>query len=337
MEGVIGERTLTVEGNKDETPPTRVRAKLPTDNVRSTRESLLRAKMTHVVGAIATLLVLYIITIPLASLRMTADVDEEVEETSRLLVALSSQTDANGSFAASSFYKKRDEDGVRLSHTVRAEMNRAEVPIDLRMKCPLGAVIAGPTGAGKSVAMEELIKNRETICDNPPEEVIYCYGSWQPAFERMENVTFHEGLIDFKTELPSDGKPRWLIIDDLMSESSGNEDVEDLFTKHSHHKNVSVFVLVQNFFHKGFRTITLNPHYLFLFKNPRDASQIGFLARQLFPENPKFLIESYKDATSKPHSFLVLDLKQNTDEDFRVLGNFLSSDPSEPIVVYSPK
>ena len=150
-------------------------------------------------------------------------------------------------------------------------------------------------------------------------------------------MTFHEGLIDFKTQLPSDGKPRWLIIDDLMSESGGNKEVEDLFTKHSHHKNVSVFVLVQNFFHKGFRTITLNAHYLFLFKNPRDASQIAFLARQLYPNNTKFLIESYKDATSEPHSFLTLDLKQDTPEDLRVLGNFLPADPSEPIVVYTPK
>jgi hypothetical protein len=216
-------------------------------------------------------------------------------------------------------------------------MDRTGHSADLRLKCPFGVVIAGPTGAGKSVVMERLIEQRDSMCEDPPEEIIYCYGSWQPSFERMKNVTFHEGLIDFKTQLPSDGKPRWLIIDDLMSESSGNESVDDLFTKHSHHKNVSVFALVQNFFHKGFRTITLNAHYLFLFKNPRDASQVGFLARQLLPENPNFLIESYKDATVKPHSFLVLDLKQNTSEDFRVLGDFLPADPSDPIVVYTPK
>jgi hypothetical protein len=301
------------------------------------RDGAIRRKLTvHVAGALATVLVLYVLSIPLASLRMTAKVDEEVEETSRLLVSLSTaKWDGNDTHAASDAYNRGDRVDARLSHAVRAEMERTEVNVGLR--CPLGAVIAGPSGSGKSVLMEELIGKSDEMCDRPPTEIIYCYGSWQPAFERMRNVTFHEGLIDFERRLPSDGEHRWLIIDDLMSESSGNREVEDLFTKHSHHKNVSVFVLVQNFFHSGFRTITLNAHYLFLFKNPRDASQISFLARQLFPENPKFLIESYRDATAKPHSFLTLDLKQDTPDDYRVLGNFLPSDPSEPIVVYSPK
>ena len=177
---------------------------------------------------------------------MVAKTEGEVEETSRLLVALSSKRPANETDAGG--YNTSSDGEVRLSHVTRVEM---EVPIKVQMKCPHGTVIAGPSGSGKTIVMERLIENSDEVCDTPPEEVIYCYGSWQPAFERMRNVTFHEGLIDFKTQLPSDGKPRWLIIDDLMSESGGNKEVEDLFTKHSHHKNVSVFVLVQNFFTKA--------------------------------------------------------------------------------------
>jgi len=47
-----------------------------------------------------------------------------------------------------------------------------------------------------------------------------------------------------------------------------------MFTKISHHRNVSVVYLTQNVFDKNkyARTISLNAHYLVLIKNPRDAS-----------------------------------------------------------------
>ena len=293
--------------------------------------------MTHVVGAIVTVLVLYAISVPLAALRLSVDAEEDVEETSRLLVALASEEKTDYALNVSKGYINRSAIDPPLSHANRFEMSTtANESYQFFLKNPAPVILAGPTGCGKSVKMLDLIRRRRDVGTHPPKEVIYCYGSWQPAFESVRDVTFHEGLIDFKA-LPSDGEHRWLIIDDLMTDASGNTDVEDVFTKHSHHKNITVFLIVQNFFNKGFRTVTLNAHYLLLFKNPRDASQIGFLARQLFPNNPKFLIESYRDATSTPHSYLTLDLKQDTPDDFRVLGNSLPSDPSQPIVVYTPK
>jgi hypothetical protein len=61
----------------------------------------------------------------------------------------------------------------------------------------------------------------------------------------------------------------------------------DIFTKYSHHKNMSVIFTVQNIFHqkKGQRDISLNTMYLILMKNPRDMAQIIYLARQLHPLN----------------------------------------------------
>ena len=252
-------------------------------------------------------------------------------ETSGIVLSLPSKSDPMEGFYKSLLYTRNE------SRFDDRPIMEGEEAVDIRLKSPFTATIAGPTGSGKTEFMKRLIESREDVCTHAPVEVIYCYGVWQDAFENMVNVSFREGVIDFRNELPSDGKHRWLIIDDLMGEMSGNGEADDLFTKYSHHRNVSVFFLIQNFFLKGNRTITLNSHYLFLFKNPRDASQIGFLARQLFPDNPKFLIESYKDATLSPHSYLTLDLKQNTEEKMRVLGNFLPPSPSEPVFVYSPK
>jgi len=195
---------------------------------------------------------------------------------------------------------------------------------DLRLKSPFTAIVAGPTGSGKTFLLSSLIKKAKEVSFPEPKEIIYCYGVWQPAFESFEGVTFHEGLIDIKERISKDGANRWLIIDDLMDEK--NTQTDELYTKFSHHLNISVFFVVQNLFRKQQRTMSLNTHYLFLFKNPRDSSFISHLARQIYPGNSKFLIESYQDATRKPHSFLLIDLKQNTDDRLRLIGNFNSND-----------
>jgi len=70
-----------------------------------------------------------------------------------------------------------------------------------------------------------------------------------------------------------DGKePVLLIVDDLMQET--DQSVAILFTKGSHHRGVNIIFLAQNLFPKNkfARTISLNAHYMVLFKNPRDAS-----------------------------------------------------------------
>ena len=48
----------------------------------------------------------------------------------------------------------------------------------------------------------------------------------------------------------------------------------------------SVMYIVQNLFHRGkhHRTISLNAHYMVLFKNPRYVSQIMALAHQMYPQ-----------------------------------------------------
>jgi hypothetical protein len=116
-----------------------------------------------------------------------------------------------------------------------------------------------------------------------------------------------------------DGAPTLLIRDDLMSEA--NDTVTNLFTKVSHHRNVSVVFLTQNIFYKNLRTISLNSHYIVLFKNPRDAGQVTILARQMYPGNSKFATEAFKDATSTPHSYLLFDLRPEQDEKLRLRSN----------------
>jgi hypothetical protein len=70
-----------------------------------------------------------------------------------------------------------------------------------------------------------------------------------------------------------------------MPQSGKDKRISDLFTKGSHHRNLSIIYIVQNIFHQGkeMRNIRLNAHYIVLFKSPRDKQQISMLARQINP------------------------------------------------------
>jgi hypothetical protein len=61
------------------------------------------------------------------------------------------------------------------------------------------------------------------------------------------------------------------------------------------------------------RNISLNVHYIVLFKSPRDKQKNYMLARQINPGKVQEFMRSYEDATSRPHGYLMLDLKPTTD------------------------
>ena len=199
---------------------------------------------------------------------------------------------------------------------------RDPVEVDLRLRSPFTALVASPTGSGKTVFLLELRRNASRVAAPAPAKIVYCYGMWQKSFEGVTGVTFREGLPDVREEFPADGENRWLVIDDLMDELSGRGELNALFTKQSHHINISVFFVVQNLFHKGLRQVSLNSHYMFLFYNPRDVSTVQNLGRQLYPTNPNFLLRAYEEATSAPYSHLFLDLTQKADRRSRVRAGF---------------
>lgn len=175
------------------------------------------------------------------------------------------------------------------------------------------------------------------MVDTDFQRIMFYYSEWQSAYLEMgKNVDFHEGLPQL-SDFSGDDRPKLIILDDLMSESS-NKTVVDIFTKYSHHKNLSVIYLTQNLFHqgRGQRDISLNAHYIVVFKNPRDKAQIQHFGRQLYPENSKFIQEAYNDATSKPHGYLLIDLKQQTEETCRVRSCIFPDDEINYVYVPLP-
>ena len=202
----------------------------------------------------------------------------------------------------------------------------------LTLKHPFTAIVAGPTSCGKTRFVFRLIDNVSRMIEPPPIKIVYCYGEYQQLFCRYPRIVFHQGLPNLND---FDGsEPALLIIDDLMQET--DETVASFFTKGSHHRNVSVVYLAQNLFPKNkfVRTISLNAHYMVLFKNPRDATQFANLARQMYPHTSQFAVEAYKDATREPYSYLLIDLRPEQDDDLRLRTNIF---PGETHYVYIAK
>ena len=176
------------------------------------------------------------------------------------------------------------------------------------------------------------IDNVSRIIDPSPSKIVYSYGEYQQLFCNYPHLIFYDGLPDMNS---FDGsEPMLLTIDDLMQEI--NEIVMNLFTKGSHHRNVSITYLAQNMFPKNkfARIMSLNAHYMIRFKNPRDASQFAILAKQMYTKRSQFAVEAYKDATQEPYSYLLVNLRPKQHDDLRLRTNIF---PGETYYVYTAK
>lgn len=215
-----------------------------------------------------------------------------------------------------------------------------EIDFDTRLQHPFSLVVSGPSNSGKTYFVKDVIENATKIISQRMENIVYIYSCWQPLYNellKIRDINFvqdlPESLCD-DTLLPPE-KNNLLIIDDLMNDASNNIEVQNVFTKYVHHRNLSCIYLVQNLFIQGkaSRTISLNTNYLVLFKNPRDKYQISLLGRQMFPGNVKYFMEAYNDATKQPYGYLMIDYKAKTPDLLRLRTNLLA----EHQVVYIPK
>ena len=162
---------------------------------------------------------------------------------------------------------------------------------------------------------------------NPPERIVSFYGRHQPDLfcsltQEIPSIEFYEGLPTNIEDIFDRSKRNICIIDDLMQSASGNQLVENLFTK-GRHLNLSVVFVSQNLCYTGkkCRTISLNSTYIVVFKNPRDQTQIRHLVCQMFPSKPKFLQAAYEEETRDPYRYSFLDFHPNSPEFARTRGN----------------
>src|SRR5258705_4749242 len=95
---------------------------------------------------------------------------------------------------------------------------------------PFTFIVAGPTSCGKSVFVENFIKEGPSILSERFSKILWCYGEWQERYFHLQSqfgVLFHEGLRDLAAFV---GKaPDLIVIDDLMHGANGT--ISQVFTK----------------------------------------------------------------------------------------------------------
>ena len=158
------------------------------------------------------------------------------------------------------------------------------------------------SNVGKSAFVFQLLKHADEAFTKPIKAIYYCYSVDQPLFEEMKEaipeITFYKSLPKASAlESWHEAEPRdkVLVIDDQMAESAKSKDIVDIYCKYAHHYKFFCFLICQNAFCPGreFRTISLNTHYFFLFRNNRDLLQTEMLGRQIFGSQVKYFLEGY--------------------------------------------
>ena len=196
--------------------------------------------------------------------------------------------------------------------------------------------IAGPSQSGKTQLALKLIDYRASLFECRIERVVWCYGIYQSALHaelERRGVVRQAEAIHTSNIRPYD----LIILDDMLDTTRSSQDVTAMFTKAAHHKPCFIVFITQNLFPGGkeARTRSLNTHYYILFKNPRDKSQIDFLARQIAPRKSKTLIDVFEAATAPAHGYLFCDFTQECADGFRFRTNlFRQVIPGSPMIIY---
>jgi hypothetical protein len=151
-----------------------------------------------------------------------------------------------------------------------------------------------------------------------PENIVYCYGEFQSSFAEFPTVEIQEGLPHVDQFV---GRQQVLLITDRRPDERNRSECINMFIKLlHHHKNVSVVFITLKLFHKNkfVRPMKLNTRYIVMFKNPRYTSQVAIFARHMYPSKTQFVVEAYENATREPYGNLLIDLRLDTDDRYRI-------------------
>jgi hypothetical protein len=209
---------------------------------------------------------------------------------------------------------------------------------DVTLNHPSRWLIYGPSSSGKSTFVSKILQNLPQLFGVTFRKIIYCYGQSKPDFPKEWNVIYRKGVSSDLLQILNSKDNTLLIIDDCMRMVCKDPFVSDLFTKLSHHLNVTVFVLLQNLFPKGkdsnIRDISLNSTYIVLMRNPREISQIQRLGISVYGNRSRFLVDAFNDATRKePYSYLLVDFSQSLPDFLRVRTSIFPKDKYQSVYI----
>ena len=114
-------------------------------------------------------------------------------------------------------------------------------------------IVAGPTQAGKTTFVQDLLNLKHLIFKDPISKIYWVCNEYL-KFNVWADVEYIIGL-------PTDGfdfvrRNYIVVIDDLMAEGKDNIALTNLFTRVTHHQNCFVIYITQNYFTSSHEEIT---------------------------------------------------------------------------------
>lgn len=185
-----------------------------------------------------------------------------------------------------------------------------------------------------------MVERREELFAAPIHQIIFVYGEDQSLYQRLSkkcnNIIFTKDYL-LLDNLLTPSKNTLLILDDIMQTLDKKcEYFNNLFCVKAHHLNVTILSLIQNPFYHNLRTMSINCSFMILFVFVRNKDSIRTIQRQCFPGDQNFFMESYKNATSVPYGYLVLNLLPYGADKFRLRNSLFLKDKNFKVYV-NPK
>ncbi|KAL9958150.1 hypothetical protein ACROYT_G035124 [Oculina patagonica] len=144
---------------------------------------------------------------------------------------------------------------------------------------PFTCMVAGMTGSGKTVWVKSLLQQAHKTMHPTPERIVWCYSQWQPAYRELlltiPGIEFIKGIPStLEQDSFFDVNIRNLIvIDDQMIEAGSDNWIVNLFTKGSHHRNLSVVTLCKTYSIKAKYEVAVRGPFGYLFIDLKPTTQ----------------------------------------------------------------
>ena len=206
---------------------------------------------------------------------------------------------------------------------MKADFTLQNCNMSLKLFANSNILVIGASQSGKTTSVLKIIEQK--LIEPMPSKIFYLYAARQPFMDDWKDrIQFVEGL-DL-TVIKDASEDKLLIIDDLML--SLNKDLAHHFIAGSSHKRTTtIFITHAIFLNNDFyRLISSNSHYMMLFYNKRNYSQIVRLARQVLGSDSDLLLEAYKRLDA--YEFVLLSFHQRVPRELLIITDFFAKCPS---------
>jgi hypothetical protein len=208
-------------------------------------------------------------------------------------------------------------------------MNEDASACPVFLSAPFNMMVSGPTCCGKSSFVSSLLRSDKI--QPKPNRIVFMYGEWQPGYDALrQNIDGIEFLAGWHPEVYESLIPQQnnlIIMDDIISRCKSDSTLGELFTRGSHHRNVSVILITQNYFWSGSMAVDVrrNLTYLVLFRCKQDWQQIYSLGRRMLAgKRSERFMQAYDDATQMPHGYILIDMHNHCPERYMLRTHILT-------------